>query len=349
MSYDCRMTPSLAYGHGAPLSRALLRAAPADFFVAEQLAFSAEGSGEHALVSVQKTGANTAWVAEQLARFCGVSAALVSYAGMKDRHAVTQQSFSVHLPGKPSPDFSQLQIEGVRVLGQQRHTRKLQRGALVGNRFVITLREVSADAEALAARIEHIQQRGVPNYFGAQRFGHAHGNVDAARALFAGAKRVPRHLQSIYLSAARAEIFNQVLHARVAAGFWDELIEGDVLNLAGSGSVFGPEPITELLRERAKARDLHPTGPLWGSGALRSCGLALAFETAAAESLADLADGLVAHKLKQERRALRLVVGELEHVWLEPSTLKLSFTLPAGSYATTVVRELFATEAELVS
>ena len=334
----------LEYAYGRPSARGELRSAPADFRVIEDLGFGPDGVGEHVFVRLEKTGANTAWVAEGLARFCGVAPMAVSYAGMKDRNAITEQTFSVHLPGKATPAFEQLALEQVRILEVTRHSRKLNRGALKGNRFEISVRAVEGDLGALDARVAQVASQGVPNYFGEQRFGHDAGNLDEARALFGNPrKRVPRHLESIYLSAARSQIFNQVLNLRVGDGSWCGLIEGDVPMLAGTQSVFGPEPLTSLLKERAAALDIHPSGPMWGAGALRSTALAAALEQGQADRFSDLASGLAARGLKQERRSLRLGVDGLRHARLDDTTVRFDFSLPAGCYATTVLRELILT------
>ena len=336
---------TLPYADAVPTVRATLRAAPQDFRVVEELGFSADGAGEHVFVQVEKIGANTGWVAEQLARFCGVNISQVSFAGLKDRHAVTEQTFSVQLPGKASPDFSSLKVDGVRVLSSARNSRKLNRGALAGNRFEITLREVLGDRAAFDARIAAIAQSAVPNYFGEQRFGHEHGNLEQARALFLNPrKRVARPLESIYLSAARSEIFNRVLAARVTDGSWNTLLDGDVAMLDGTHSVFGPEDLTAELLERARVFDIHPTGPLWGVGALRTTLAVESIEKACAEELSDLANGLAARGLKQERRSLRLRVANLSASWLAVDVVRVDFALPAGCYATTVIRELALTD-----
>ena len=130
----------LPFAHGGPPLSGTLRATPEDFYVEEDLGFEPEGSGEHAFVRVEKRGANTEWVARQLAGFAGVSPNSVSYAGMKDRHAVTRQTYSVHLPGKPDPDWHALAQAEFRVLEARRHNRKLKRGAHKSNAFRIILR-----------------------------------------------------------------------------------------------------------------------------------------------------------------------------------------------------------------
>ncbi|RZA12538.1 MAG: tRNA pseudouridine(13) synthase TruD, partial [Lysobacteraceae bacterium] len=185
--------------------------------------------------------------------------------------------------------------------------------------------------------------RGVPNYFGGQRFGRKGDNVQQAMAMFAG-RRVKREERGMLLSAARSELFNRVLSARVDAGYWDAALDGDVWLLHGSRSVFGPEPLTDALLARLRDFDIHPTGPLWGEGEPRSRAAALELELAALEgdTAARLRKGLEGAGLRQERRALRLRPTGLAWQWAGDDALELRFTLPPGSYATTVLRELGA-------
>ena len=330
-----------AHATTPPLS-GRLRTTPEDFQVEEILGYDADGSGEHAMLWVEKRGENTDWVARELAKFAGVPPLDVGYAGLKDRHAVTRQAFTVQLAGKPDPDWSAFPHAEVKVLAATRHSRKLKRGALRGNRFVLVLREVQGDRVRAGDVLAAIAARGVPNYFGEQRFGREGGNLAQARAMFAG-RRVDRAKRSILLSAARSHIFNTVLAARVERGAWDTPLDGEIWSLAGSRSWFGPEPFTDTLAERLARGDIHPSGPLWGQGEPPSGAEVAALECAAAAASADLAEGLVAARMEQERRALRLLPGNLAWRWLADDALELAFELPAGAYATVVVRELALT------
>lgn len=330
---------TLAHAFGAPALRARLRVSPDDFVVDEDLGFAPSGAGEHLFLQVEKRGANTVWVAQQLARWAGVAPFAVSYAGLKDRHAVTRQAFTVHLPKRQSPPLESLQHADFRVLSADWHARKLPKGALRGNRFTLRLRHVDGTRDAIETRLHAIAARGVPNAFGVQRFGRDGGNVDAALAMFRGV-RVSRDTRSILLSAARSELFNAVLGKRVADGSWERGLDGEVWMLDGTHSVFGPEPITDELAARAARLDIHPTGPLWGEGTLRCRSAVHAIETAVAERYADLIAGLVAAGLRHERRSLRLRVEELAWEWLDDTALELRFRLVAGAYATTVLHAL---------
>jgi tRNA pseudouridine13 synthase len=330
---------ALPYAHGGPPLVGMLRAEPEDFCVDEDLGFVADGAGEHVFVRVEKRGANTDFVAKALARFVGVSPEAVSYAGLKDRHAVTRQTFSLHLPGKADPDWSALAHAEFRVLDSTRHSRKLKRGALRGNRFVLRARALRGDRSAAERTLTAIAAQGVPNYFGEQRFGRDGDNVERARAYFAG-QRLPRHLQGLMISSARSAIFNAALARRVEQGSWNRALDGEVWMLEGSHSVFGPEPPSDALTRRLEEFDIHPTGPMWGQGELRSQGEVAAIESAAAAEFPGFPEGLAREGLRQERRSLRLRAQDLHWQWLGEDALEFSFGLPAGAYATVVMREL---------
>lgn len=329
----------MPHGFGVDVLRARFRVEPEDFQVDELLGFEPSGAGEHLFLEIEKRGTNTAWVAQQLAKWAGVAEHAVGFAGLKDRHALTRQAFTVHLPKRIAPALDVLDPEaGFRVLLQQWHARKLPRGALRGNHFRLRLRQVEGDREAIAARLEAIAARGVPNYFGEQRFGREGANLAAARALFGG-RRMPREKRSILISSARSTLFNAVLAERVARESWECGIEGEVWMLDGTHSVFGPEPLTAELEQRAQRLDIHPTGPMWGAGELRSGALVAQIEQDVVRGFADLAEGLAAAGLRQERRALRLPVRELGWDW-QDDDLCLRFFLPAGCYATVVLAAL---------
>ncbi|RZA31262.1 MAG: tRNA pseudouridine(13) synthase TruD, partial [Lysobacteraceae bacterium] len=148
--------------------------------------------------------------------------------------------------------------------------------------------------------------------------------------------------RSMLLSAARSELFNRVLAARVRDGSWDRGMEGEVWILAGTRSVFGPEPFDEKLEARLACFDIHPSGALWGAGELRTTGPCADLERAALQSDQGdvLCKGLEDAGLKQERRALRLVAADLAWEWGDADSLALGFSLPPGSYATAVLQEL---------
>ena len=338
------MSEELPRAFGASVLSATMRNAPEDFFVEELPGFAPSGEGEHLLLTVEKRGMNTQFAAKRIAAWAGIAEMGVGYAGLKDRHAVTRQRFSVHLPRKTAPDLAALASDDLTVIESTWHSRKLPRGALAGNRFELVLRDVVGDAGAIEARLRDIALHGLPNWFGEQRFGRDGGNVAAALAMFAG-RRVRREQRSILLSAARSALFNRVLAARIADGSWNRRLEGEVWTLAGSRSVFGPEPWSDALAQRLADFDIHPSGPLWGQGEPRVQAAARLCEERALQEddAAAMRAGLEREGLKQERRALRLRPDGLAWQWLSTDVLRLAFALPPGSYATAVLHELGST------
>ncbi|WP_303908250.1 tRNA pseudouridine(13) synthase TruD [Thiohalomonas denitrificans] len=333
-----------AFAHGGPAGTGVIRTAPEDFRVDEIPLVTPDGAGEHVLLHIEKRNANTDFVARSLTRLAGVRPVDVSFAGLKDRHAVTTQWFSVRLVGSEEPDWFALESEEVRILESVRHGRKLRRGALKGNRFSLVVREVVADKGKLQERLETVQAQGVPNYFGPQRFGRGAGNLDRAEALFRGEFRERNRMKrGLYLSAARSWLFNRVLSERVLTGTWNRPIAGEVLMLDGRSAVFSGENADATLSDRVEAGEIHPTGPLWGEGHRMPVEEALRMEDQVLTGLENFKDGLEAARLKQERRALRLPVRHLE--WhLQTDTLEIAFQLDPGTYATTVLRELLEVE-----
>ncbi|MBA1148156.1 tRNA pseudouridine(13) synthase TruD [Ectothiorhodospiraceae bacterium WFHF3C12] len=334
---------SLPRAYGAPLGSALLRARPEDFRVEELLGFRPSGHGEHLFLQVRKTGRTTEEAARALSAWLEVPVRHISYAGLKDRNAMTTQWFSVHTPAMPAPG----PVPGepaVEVLVVRRNERKLRRGALDGNRFTLTLREVDAGTAALGHRLLAIAQGGVPNYFGAQRFGRGGRNVADAESLLAGRLRVrSRHKRGLLISAARSYLFNCVLAARVEQGCWARALPGELVMLEGTNSVFpATREAAGVLGRRLELQDVHPTGPLPGRGGIAPERQALALEQEALSVEAVLCNALRDFGANAMRRALRVRVADMRWYWPSSGTLELGFTLPAGAFATVVVRELLA-------
>lgn len=339
MTFDYARTLELPCAHGGPVGHGVLRAEPEDFIVREWLGFEADGDGDHWLLTVRKRGANTQWVAKQLARAANIPPRDVGFAGLKDRNAVAEQAFSVPFRSAVGSAWTEVKGDGFEVIAASRHRRKLKRGALKGNSFDIVVRDFTGSADALARRVQQIATRGVPNYFGPQRFGHELGNLKRAVAMFAGVAIHDRFERGFALSAARSAVFNAVLARRVAAGAWDRLQPGDVANLDGSNSIFDVDAVDELLADRCTALDIHPTGPMWGRKELRSKGATYSLESSVAEEYQTLTQGLEQADLEQERRALRVAVHDLAHT-LEAGRLTLRFRLGRGAFATTLLHEL---------
>ena len=339
------LLPDWPRASGKPAASATVRSCPEDFQVDETLNFEFDGEGEHLLINVRKRNQNTADVAQKLARHANVKVRDIGYAGLKDRNAITTQWFSVWLPGKPDPDWSAVENDDLQILKSQRHRRKLQRGALQGNRFVIVLRDIEFAEQANQTMLEQqltvIQKQGVPNYFGEQRFGRGGKNLTDVTAMFNGRRVKARHQRSLYLSSARSFLFNEVLAARVVAGNWLHALSGEVLMLAGSRSFFVADELNEEIEQRLARGDVLPSGPLWGRGQLASQQAARLLEQNILAEQTVYREGLEEAGLKQERRALRLAVSDFQWQWMrEGESLQLCFELPAGCYATSVLREL---------
>ena len=320
---DTRTTILPIWPHAYPATgaSATLKFVNEDFIVTELPLQLPCGEGEHVWLDIEKNGANTAFVAQHLAQVAGVEDSAVGYAGLKDRHAITRQWFSIHLPKGDTPDLTLLQHPEFKVLGQGRHVKKLRPGMLQGNRFRIVLRDVTGPRDAIEANLRAVASRGVPNYFGAQRFGHDGGNVELGRAMLAREIRV-RHpkKKGIYLSAVRSFVFNEVLALRIAQGLWGQDLPGDVMDESG-----------------------RPTGPMWGRGRVGTTDAAQALEMGVAQRHAALCDGMEHAGLDQERRSLVALPLDMAWEWPQADQLVLAFALPAGNYATSVLDEIVQT------
>ena len=337
-----RTVPEWTHAFGGPAVNAVIRQAAEDFQVDEILGFEPDGTGDHAIVQIRKRNTNTEYVARSLAKLAGVRQPDIGYAGLKDRQAVTTQWFTVNLAGRPEPDWSRLETGEVQVLATSRHRRKLRRGCHAGNRFRIMLRHIQGDRSRLAGQLETIRRHGVPNYFGPQRFGRH--NLDDAHDWLAGRRRASRHQRSLYLSVARSLLFNTVLSQRVALDNWSRALAGDVLMLNGSHSRFrvDEQELDETIHDRVNKGDLHPTGPLYGVGDPVTAGEAAELEQRVLEPCRDWCEYLEKFAMKRDRRALRVNVGHLSWDNDMGDDCRLQFDLPAGSYATAVLRECLA-------
>ena len=320
-----------------PKQTALLKAECADFVVKEQLGYDMSGDGEFVAVKVRKTDCNTLFVGEQLAKFAGISARNMSYAGLKDRKAVTEQWFSLQMPGQPTPDFSQFSLEGVEILDVTRHQRKIRIGSLQGNHFEILLRNAK-ETDELKVRLDFLAKNGFPNYFTEQRFGRDGNNLTQALRWANGEIKVKdRHKRSFYLSAARSEIFNLIVSKRMELNLAQQILVGDVLQLNGSHSWFVVDESEDLaqLQRRLAQQDVLLTAPLIGEEEKS----AVDFEHEIFAQHQALFDLMRQERMKAARRPILMQPHQFQ--WqFEPNGLRLQFALPAGSYATALIREL---------
>ncbi|RLM24272.1 tRNA pseudouridine(13) synthase TruD [Brenneria alni] len=338
----------LTWLHGKPQASGVLKSTAEDFIVVEDLGFQPDGEGEHVLVRIRKRGCNTQFVAEALAKFARIPQRSVSYAGLKDRHAVTEQWFCLHIPGKETPDLTTFELEGCEVLESARHRRKLRIGALQGNYFTLILRQIS-DRAAVETRLLQIAQDGVPNYFGSQRFGRDGNNLEQARLWANDDIRVKeRNKRSFYLSASRSALFNQVASIRLAQQQAKTALCGDALQLTGRGSWFVAR-LDELtnLQTRLDAGELQVTAPLPGDGALGTQEAALFFEQQSLIGQETLLSLLRRERVEPARRAILLYPQHMRWDWQDDETVELKFWLPAGSFATSVVREILSQQQDM--
>lgn len=331
--------PVWPYAYGPPPGQGRIRTSIDDFVVNEVLSFEPCGEGEHIYLYIEKRGENTDYVARKLARFTGVSNKDIGYAGLKDRHAIARQWFSVRLPGKSDPDWTPFVTESIKVLASKRHLRKLKRGALASNQFQLRIREWQGDRQKTAERLRLLATQGMANYFGMQRFGRGGQNVNKGLAMFAGG-RVKRQLRSLYLSAVRSFLFNQVLAVRVQQQNWNKAIIGDTFIFDRSQQYFKTQRFEADVHARVGAGAIHPSGCLWGIGEIEVSGDALAIERQVISQFPALAQGLEQAQVALGRRPLRVNIEQLKWDFSADRTLELSFSLPAGSYATSLLREI---------
>lgn len=318
-----------------------IRSCPEDFIVDEVPLFPASGEGPHTYLWVEKRLATTDGVARDLARAAGVPVRDVGFAGRKDRAALTRQWYSV--PELDPQSALALELPRARVLEAVRHRHKLRLGQLIGNRFQLVVREVdTAEAEQAERRLARLIERGMPNRFGLQRFGRERDNAEQGLAiLHAGRLGRDRRHATLLVSALQSEVFNRVLAQR--ADSYDRILAGDVAVVHASGGLFlVGDPAPEAMR--AERFEISPTGPIFGVKMKRPAGEVAALEQTVMNEIGvgdldamRLPRGL---HLDGTRRALRVRPEVSATVWDE-GLLRLEVELPAGSYATVLLEELF--------
>lgn len=328
-------TPELAPTGGA------IGSEPEDFCVEEIPAYLPSGSGEHVYVELRKRRLSTQDLVRRVAEAAAVDSRDIGYAGLKDKHAVTTQWLS--LPGRAKPASQWTLPSGIEVVRESRHNNKLRTGHLKGNRFRITLRGVASDGlERAEAIVRELERRGVPNYFGAQRFGRGGENLTRATDFLVGGarQRLPAFLLKLYPSVFQSEVFNRYLTLRREASL-DRLFAGEVVRLEGSSASFVVED-AEKEAPRLTAREIHLLGPMVGPKMRPASGFVHELEAKAFASLGvDPGVLEVLGRFAPGARRDLLVFPEGIRVSAPASgELLLEFGLPAGSYATVLVREL---------
>ncbi len=335
----------------------VIKSVPEDFVVEEIPAYAPSGEGDHVFIRFRKRGMTTDAAARVIAAALGADARAAGIAGMKDRVAVTTQTISLAPPrGQTAEEMARraaaLSLDGITILDVARHPHKLRTGHLAGNRFTIRIRHVPRErAPELDHAFRALAARGVPNAFGAQRFGREGDNADQAKAWLAGTKQPPRdkRLRRLQFSALQSAVFNAVLARRLERGDWDAPIEGDVLKRHDSGGLFVCTDV-QADRERAARGELSPTGPLFGPKMMRPVGDAGRLEQIVTDAIVgDIAD-LEARSAglgDGTRRPLRLWVTDLTvdvdstELQEHPSCV-VCFVLSKGAFATTVLDQVVA-------
>ena len=254
----------------------------------------------------------------------------------------------MHVPGKKSFNWSKLDLDGFAVLEARRHNKKLRTGVIQANTFAIRVRQIT-QPEEMQQRLEKINCSGVPNYYGAQRFGvvrgtdadpsNQGGNLRLAEKMLQGETIRNRNKRSMAISALRSWLFNEFVSKRLEAGNLLSPLQGDVFILCGSNSFFTEPEISDDILRRLSSGDIQISAPLWGSGLLSSQGQTLEFEQRIAKDHLHICKMLEHLGLKQERRFIHLKPAELS--WnFDRDNLFIQFSLPSGCFATSVIREL---------
>jgi tRNA pseudouridine13 synthase len=336
-----------------------IKTQPEDFRVEEVPAYPPSGEGDHLFVRFTKTNLTTDVAASRIAGAMHVAMRDVGIAGMKDKVAVTTQTVSFPLPREGREDFearlSLLALDGITIHEGVRHTNKLKTGHLAANRFTIVVRGIHAErlAEVISA-LEEAGRAGIPNAFGPQRFGRDKDNADQARAWLSGRAKAPRdaRLRRLLFSALQAELFNRVLDLRVKDGTWATPLLGDLVKRRSSGGLH------LWTGEEAGRDELSPTGPIFGVKMRDPEGAPFELEQRVLrESLGEGVDLAVTRPLGEgTRRSLRLWIDELHVDACELASetsasdperdLCVSFVLPKGGYATSVLGTVLALHPE---
>jgi tRNA pseudouridine13 synthase len=327
---------------------------PEDFIVDEIPAFEPSGAGDHLYVHLRKTNRGTEDVLRAIARELGVDARDASAAGLKDVRAVASQWMSFPLPaGARGLEIEEraraMALPGIEVLGVTRHNHKLRTGLLVGNRFTVILRGArTEDAAAIDAELGRLRE-GIPNAYGMQRFGRGGGNVARARAWLCEGGRGPKDKRQrrFDFSVLQSEAFNRFLEARVAAGTWRTPLLGDWLEKTATGGVFRcDDPAVD--GPRAESGEVVVTGPMFGSKLRRGEHGVGDLERKICDEV--FGEGFDFARVSQlgegTRRALVLRPEALTWTWVQrpsdsPGVLSVSFVLPKGAYATSVLGAVF--------
>jgi tRNA pseudouridine13 synthase len=338
------MTPPL-FTPELPGTGGKIRAQNEDFEVEEVPSYEPSGGGDHLFLWVEKRGIGSEFFARTIAQRLGISPGAVGTAGLKDRYAVTRQWVSV--PKECEARVKNIDGDGIRVLKTGFHTNKLKPGHLRGNRFRILIRDADRGVNVDAV-LERIRTQGMPNYYGPQRFGRDGSTAELGWQCLTGKapKRIRPFLFRFALSAAQSLLFNDYLARRVRDGLFRTVIPGDVMAKWPAGGMFvAKDPAAE--QPRFDSREIVHAGPMFGKKTFPAEGLAAEREAAVLRDngLSPASFGGFGKLVLGTRRHNLVYLDDLTAAW-EADGLRLSFTLPAGSYATVLLREVMKTDVE---
>ncbi len=324
-----------------------IKVCPDDFEVEEVPAYEPSGAGDHLFLWVEKRDVGPEFFARTIAQRLGLPAGAVGTAGLKDRHAVTRQWVSV--PKEAEPRLKNIDGDGIRVLKVSRHANKLKPGHLRGNRFRLLIRGADATkADAFAAIIDRLKSHGMPNYYGPQRFGRGGSTLELGFQCLAGRqrRRVRPFQFRFALSAVQSLFFNDYLGRRLTDGLLRTVLPGDVMMKWPAGGIFVAEDVA-VEQERFDRRETVTAGPMFGGRMYPAKGVAAEREARvlADNRLSSAAFAGFGKLMSGTRRHNLVYLDDLTAAW-EPAGLRLAFTLPAGSYATVLLREVMKAPAE---
>jgi tRNA pseudouridine13 synthase len=328
-----------------------IKVEPEDFEVEELPAYEPCGSGPFLFLWIEKRDMGAEYFTRQIAHRLGIPVGEVGTAGLKDRRAVTRQMVSV--PASVEERLGQLEGDGLRLLSVNRHTNKLRPGHLHGNRFRILIRNPAPEAQTLLGPLlTRLNASGLPNFYGPQRFGRDGETVLLGLALLRGEPapispttgRKPNlrspFLRKLALSAAQSALFNHYLGCRVIDGLLRMVLVGDVMAKWPFGGLFvAADAPTE--QARFDLRETVHAGPIFGRKTFPAAA------DAAARELTVLGDAQLTQeafrgfgKLLQGTRRHNLVYFQDLGAQVEPAGVRLQVTLPAGTYASVLLREI---------
>ena len=326
----------LQHLYGLPKSFAKIKMKPCDFKVYENLKYSFAGVGEHYVYKVRKTGENTQFVANELARFANTNPKNIGFAGLKDRHAVTEQWFSIYVPKNRefSLDKFQKSYTNIQIIEKNKHNKKIKKGDVSYNTFNIKIRNIS-NLDDVVKKINFVKTSGFPNYFGPQRFGKDNANIQSALEL--NQRRVSKNLKSIYLSAIRSYFFNEILSERIHRNIHRTELDGDFYLKAKD---FEDNQFMLDYLQDTQDKSFFLTGSLLGDNRPEKINDIGLLENGIISKNRDLFNIIKCNRMQLSQRLLIIKPMNLSY-YIDLDSICIKFDLPSGVYATSLMRELF--------